>query len=255
MYVARSRRAGGLSLGVDLTPQGHCSFSCVYCQATHPTVRDSRLHVELDVLRTGLVDTLASAQAPELRDLVFAGSGEPTAAPNFGDAVDVILDVCQTARFDRPRRIFTNGRHLDQPHVCAALERWIDAAGEVWVKLDGATDATLEAVNGRKLDAAKHLEGIWQLAQRRELGIQTLLIEGEGLASAESIAEEVIEAVATGLARGARVKEAHLLTLARIPSDPEQAERLRAISDERLESIAQRMRERTGLTVTVYGAY
>jgi wyosine [tRNA(Phe)-imidazoG37] synthetase (radical SAM superfamily) len=255
VYVARSRRARGLSLGIDLTPQGHCSFSCIYCQATHPPPREPNLRVDLDVLRADLVATLASAQAPELRDLVFAGSGEPTAAPNFDEAAGVITEVCRSARFDRPMRIFTNGRHLDQARVCDALEQWVDAGGEIWVKLDGASDATLEAVNGRKLDAAKHLEGLWQFARRREVGIQTMLIEGEGLASAESVAEEVIDAVAAGLARGARVKAAHLLTLARIPSAPEQAERLRAISDERLENLARRMRDRTRLSVTVYGAY
>ncbi|MCL2823954.1 MAG: hypothetical protein FWD57_08185, partial [Polyangiaceae bacterium] len=34
VYSAQSRRAGGLSLGIDLTPNGFCTYSCVYCQAS-----------------------------------------------------------------------------------------------------------------------------------------------------------------------------------------------------------------------------
>jgi wyosine [tRNA(Phe)-imidazoG37] synthetase (radical SAM superfamily) len=245
VYVARSRRAGGLSLGIDLTPHGHCSFSCVYCQASHPPVRDPNLNIDLEVLRDELSKRL---QSEELKDLVFAGSGEPTAALNFDDVVTVILLACR--KFHRPRRIFTNGRHLDRPKVVEALGRWIDSGGEVWVKLDGATDATLRAVNGRTIDAKQHLKGIWNFAQQHPIGIQTMLIEGAGLPRPEDVVEEVAGAIAGQ--RG--VRAIHLLTLAREPSDPVQAERLAAVSKERLEGLGARMRELTGLAVEVFGS-
>jgi wyosine [tRNA(Phe)-imidazoG37] synthetase (radical SAM superfamily) len=254
VYVARSRRAGGLSLGIDLTPHGHCSFSCVYCQASHPPVRDPNLTIDLQRLREELHHRLSSSQATDLRDLVFAGSGEPTAALNFCDVVDVILEVCNKAGFDRPRKVFTNARHLDRDRVTDALVRWIDAQGEVWVKFDGATDATLRAINGRTLDAASHLRGIWSFASRRAIGLQTMLVQGPHIPSPDTVFDEVLRALQDGLTIGAKITAVHLLTLARTPSDPTQAETLFAISTERLEAFAKRMRDQTHLGVTVYGS-
>jgi len=32
VYVVRSRRAGGISIGINLDPQKTCNFDCVYCE-------------------------------------------------------------------------------------------------------------------------------------------------------------------------------------------------------------------------------
>ena len=32
VYVVRSRRSGGLSVGINLDPQQTCNFDCVYCE-------------------------------------------------------------------------------------------------------------------------------------------------------------------------------------------------------------------------------
>lgn len=254
VYVARSRRAGGLSLGVDLTPHGHCSFSCIYCQASHPIIRDPDLRVDVELLRQGLRDRLSSPEASELRDLVLAGSGEPSGAIGFPAALQAIHTVCLETGFDRPRRIFTNGRHFGSPEVAQALSTWIDSGGEVWVKVDGASSETLSLINGRTIDAAAHLSAIWSFARQHPIGVQSLFVEGEGLPSADDVAAGVIEAIGTAVEQGAKVNAVHLLTLARPPSDSSQAARLRPVSAERLEGFASRLRDRTHLSVTIYPA-
>ena len=255
VYVARSRRAGGLSLGVDLTPHGHCSFSCIYCQASHPPIRNPDLRVDVELLRAGLRERLSSPDAPQLRDLVLAGSGEPSGAIGFPAALQAIESVCRETGFDRPRRIFTNGRHLDSPEVAQAFSDWIAGGGEVWVKLDGATSEVLSLVNGRTIDAAAHLGAIWRFARLHPIGVQSMFIEGEGLPPADEVAAGVVEAIGAAVDQGAKLTAVHLLTLARTPSDSVQAARLRPVSAERLEGFASRLRDRSRLPVTIYPAY
>ncbi len=254
VYVARSRRSGGLSLGVDLTPHGHCSFSCIYCQASHPCGAQPDLRVNLDRLRDDLLAQLESPHATELRDLVLAGSGEPSGAVGFPEALALIEQVCRRCGFDRPRRVFTNGRHLRSDAVSAALARWIDSGGEAWFKLDGASDEVLRAINGREIDARSHLAAIWAFARERGIGIQSMLVQGEGLPDVDGVVAGIIEEIATAVASGAKVTAVHLLTLARRPSDEDQAARLRAIPAQRLEEFASMLRTRTRLPVSVYGA-
>lgn len=254
VYTAWSRRSGGLSLGLDLTPQGHCSFSCVYCQASHPPIRNPDLSVDLGRLRNELTNKLRSLGADELRDLVLAGSGEPTSVPNVADALRAIRGVCDDAGFQRPRRIFTNGRHLNRVEIAETLVDWVGWGGEVWVKLDGATEATIEAVNGRRFEVARHLEGIWGLARRCEIGVQTMVVRGPSLPEPAAAVKEVAEAIATGLNGGAKIRELHLITLSRVPSDAAQASVLRAVEAAELRGLAEEMARLTGLSVQAYGA-
>lgn len=254
VYVARSRRSGGLSLGVDLTPQGFCSFSCVYCQASHPPLRRPDLTVQLGQLEQELGARLRSADAAALKDLVLAGSGEPTAVPNFAEALASIERVCSQQSFTQPRRTFSNGRHLSKTEVFSALCAWMQHGGEVWIKLDGATADTIATINRRRFDVSTHLAHIWRLAAQHPVGIQTLVVEGPQLPKPEAVVHEVTDALAAGLSSGAKLREIHLLTLSRVPSEAEQAAALKPVEAAELERLGQAMARRLGLTVRVYPA-
>jgi wyosine [tRNA(Phe)-imidazoG37] synthetase (radical SAM superfamily) len=254
VYVARSRRAGGPSLGIDLTPQGFCSFACVYCQASHPPIKRPELTVDVPALRAELERKLSSALAPSLRDLVLAGSGEPTAATNLAEVVDAVLETIRAARFAGPLRIFTNGRHFSDAAVAESLLRWAREGGEIWVKLDGGTTETLSRMSGRRLDAAMHLEPIWRFAASHALGVQSMLVIGPSLPTPHDVVDEIASALGDGLSRGAKITEVHLLTLSRSPADPERAAALRPVGREELARYATVIRRRTGLAVRVFGA-
>lgn len=254
VYVARSRRSGGLSLGIDLTPDGHCSFSCVYCQASHPVIRNPDLQVDVGRVRDDLLQRLREDRGGELKDIVLAGAGEPTSVPNLGEALEAIQDVCATLHLDLPLRIFTNGRHLGREETRASVARWCERGGEVWVKLDGASEDTLAIVNGRRFDVADHLRTIWSFAREHAIGVQSMLLRGPGIPPVEQVFEEVAGALDQGLASGAKVFAVHLLTLSRLPADERAAEVLDPVGDAELESMADVLRERTGLPVSVFPA-
>lgn len=242
-----------MSLGIDLTPDGHCSFSCVYCQATHPPTRNPDLHVNVARMRDDLILRLRDDRG-ELKDIVLAGSGEPTSVPNLGEALEAIQDVCSTLQLTIPLRVFTNGRHLDRPDVRAAVGRWCDRGGQVWVKLDGATDDTVALINGRRFDVEAHLRALWSFATDHAVGLQTMLLRGPGLPNPARVVDEILGALKAGMATGAKISDLHLLTLSRPPADEQAAVVLQPVPPEELASLAEKIRAETSLSVSVFPA-
>src|SRR5271169_4271065 len=98
VYPVLSRRAGGISIGVNLNPEKYCNFDCVYCQVDRsarggPVLARGDLPqltaeleqmVELVVsgqLFAGPQFATAPAALRRLNDIALSGDGEPTASP------------------------------------------------------------------------------------------------------------------------------------------------------------------------------
>ena len=87
----RSRRLG-LSLGVNMMPASGkiCTFDCIYCEnglnAERPCHEPyNTAAVVLDSLEAKLREMAAEGELPDV--ITFAGNGEPTAAPEFPQAI------------------------------------------------------------------------------------------------------------------------------------------------------------------------
>ncbi len=104
VYPVISRRAGGVSVGINLNPNNACNWQCVYCQVPGLT-RGGPLPIDLGLLGDELDRFLADATAGSfmqqrvaetarhLVDAAFSGNGEPTSANEFPDAVDVVVGI------------------------------------------------------------------------------------------------------------------------------------------------------------------
>src|SRR5258708_32442252 len=67
VYAVVSPRARGLSIGINMNPDKHCNFDCVYCEVNRATPgREPRLDVE--VMSEELEQTLALVQDGQLRE-------------------------------------------------------------------------------------------------------------------------------------------------------------------------------------------
>src|SRR5215468_4848133 len=93
VYAVVSRRARGLSIGVNLNPDKVCNFDCPYCQVDRttpggPSTVDvgalaDELASVLELAQSGAIwkkppfDTVAREKR-RLADVAFAGDGEPT---------------------------------------------------------------------------------------------------------------------------------------------------------------------------------
>ncbi len=170
----------GRSLGIDLLCiNSICSFNCTYCQLGF---------IQLRTLRRGLfvstekvLDDLKKSDWQSADIITFSGSGEPTLALNLGEVIQGVR-----ALTDKPILVLTNGSLLDQPEV----ERDLQGADRVYVKLDAATERTFQLVNRpvKGLTLKKIVDSTAEFRRRHSgyLGIQCMFLrnnlkEFEGL--------------------------------------------------------------------------
>jgi wyosine [tRNA(Phe)-imidazoG37] synthetase (radical SAM superfamily) len=168
VYPVLSRRAEGISIGVNLNRDRFCNFHCVYCQVDRRRLGDSvpldlaLLAQELDTavgqfLSGELFEDSAFRQTPSelrrLNDIAISGDGEPTAQPLFGAAVAAAAEVRKRRGLDELKLVLiTNASLLHQEPVRSALETLDRNHGEIWAKLDAGTEAYYRRVARSAVD-------------------------------------------------------------------------------------------------------
>ena len=259
VYPVVSRRAGGVSVGINLNVNNACNWRCAYCQVegltrgAPPPVDHALLVSELSallqaILHEGYLDRHAPPEARRLVDVAFSGNGEPTSASTFDVCVAQVVAVL--AGFDLvgtlPLRLITNGSLMHRPVVLAGLDALAAAGGEVWFKLDRVGEQTL-AVNGVRLNADRVRKQLDACLSRAPTWVQTCWFQID--AAPPSVGE--LGAYCDFL-RGfsGRLRGVHLYGLAR-PSLQPGAERLSRIAPTDMASIAELIQQKTGLTVQV----
>ncbi|MDL2229722.1 hypothetical protein LJC14_05685, partial [Treponema sp. OttesenSCG-928-L16] len=87
VYPVYSRRAGGLSLGINLFPdKKYCSFDCPYCEV-FPFETD--VEFSPDRMEEDLIAAVREAELKRIpvRDISFSGNGEPNLSPFLEEAL------------------------------------------------------------------------------------------------------------------------------------------------------------------------
>ena len=259
VYPVISRRAGGVSVGINLNPNNACNWRCIYCQVPDlkrggpPPIDLALLERELsDFLRwAGSGDFMATrvpAGARQLVDVAFSGNGEPTSAAEFAEAVAVVerVLVAHDLAGKVIIRLITNGSLLDRKTVQTGIARIGRAAGEGWFKVDAGTSAGLARINGTRVRPELVARRLACCAALAPTWVQTCLFRMDG----EPPAEPELQAWLDLLAPLAPVLAGvHLYSLAR-PSLQKEAPRLGRMEAGWLEETAERIR-RLGLTVRV----
>jgi wyosine [tRNA(Phe)-imidazoG37] synthetase (radical SAM superfamily) len=194
VYAVISSRARGLSLGVNMNPDKKCNFGCAYCEVDRLlSVREGKLDVELMAgeLRKSIAFLQSGklAERPwyhslpkellQLRQVALSGDGEPTLAANFREAVQAVVRVRALGGFFKIV-LYTNGTGLDQQHVLRGLEL-LTKSDEIWIKLDGGTQAFIDKINHPDVPLEKILANILLVGRQRPVVIQSLFpaIHGE----------------------------------------------------------------------------
>ncbi|MBM4368164.1 MAG: radical SAM protein [Deltaproteobacteria bacterium] len=252
IYAVVSRRARGLSIGVNLNPDKACNFDCPYCQVDRtlpggaraidlPRLRDELEHLlglvhRGDLWHTPPFDT-ADPALRRVADIAFAGDGEPTTPPEFPEAARIVRECRDRLAPGVPVRLLTNATMLHLPRVRAALGD-ID---EPWCKLDAGTEAYFRLVDGTKFSFERILANLRDTAARRPIVIQSMFmtLDGEGPTEAE-VDAWVARLVTIG------PREVQVYSVARKPSDP----RVGPLPSDRLAHIASRARD-AGLVAVV----
>ena len=259
IYPVISRRAGGVSVGINLNTNNACNWHCCYCQVPNLT-RGGPPRIDLDLLERELrllLDAVCfgdflEANAPggsrRLVDLAFSGNGEPTSSSEFLAAVECVARVYgdyklrETAKL----RLITNGSFLHRHEVRSGIALLGDLGGEVWFKVDRATPAAIELVNGIRYAPERMRESLLVCAGLADTWVQSCLFAIDDVCMSDAEAEDYLRLIKDV---SQNIKGVLLYGLAR-PSLQSGSERLSRLPEHVLQEFARRI-EKSGATVIV----
>jgi wyosine [tRNA(Phe)-imidazoG37] synthetase (radical SAM superfamily) len=250
VYPVVSRRAGGVSVGINLNPNNACNWRCVYCQVPNlvrgaaPDLDLAQLEAELAAQLEDIVSgDFMPQHVPEgmrrLNDIALSGNGEPTTSHQFADVIEIIAR--QMARFELIGKIklvlITNGSQTYRPAVQAALKRMARLGGEVWFKIDRGDASSIERVNQVKLEPEALARHARMAVECCPTWIQTCMFEWDGQAPNETELAAYLSLIDS--IKG--LQGVLLYTVAREPM-LEEGGRVSALSGPWLEALAERIR-------------
>lgn len=265
VYPVVSRRAGGLSIGINLNPDKACNFDCVYCQVDRsvpPAVRS----VQLDLLRVELEHTIQAAlsgalfadpffggvpiSSRRINDLAFSGDGEPTACPQFVEAVRLAADARLRFALDDVKIVLiTDAAYLDKPRVREGLAVMDSNNGEIWGKLDAGTEEYFRLINRPNVPLQKVLDNLRETAQLRPIVIQSLWMNVHGQPPPDAEIDTFAGHLRDILAAGGRLKLVQVYTIVRRTTEPW----VTPLSDAELARIADRVRAVIEVPIALFG--
>ncbi len=262
VYPVVSRRAAGVSIGVNLNTNHACNWACVYCQVPNlsrggaPPTDLERLRAELDLMLGEVLDghfmeTHVAEDLRRLNDIAFSGNGEPTSADYFEEAVAIAIAALRhRALLGRVKLVvITNGSFAMQPDVQRAFKSMAQAGGEVWFKVDrGRTEDTLR-INQVNLKPELQLKRLAAAAQACPTWIQTCMTAWDGASPNEEEVGAYLDLLRRALAQGIPLQGVLLYSLARPSLQPEAA-RIAALPQAWLENLGRQIAA-LGLAVRV----
>jgi len=262
VYPVLSRRAGGVSVGINLNPNNACNWRCVYCQVPDltrggpPPLDLAQLEAELRQLLHAIVhgDFMTRAVPEDMRrlnDVALSGNGEPTSAAEFSAVVELIGQVL--ADFNLAGKIklvlITNGSLAHKADVQAGLRRMAQLNGEVWFKFDRATRTGLQQVNDSETEPERHYQRLKSVAHLCPTWIQSCMFAFDGAPPSALEIDAWLAMLARAKAEALPLCGVLLYGLAR-PSLQAEAVHLDRLPEDWLRALAARV-EALGWTVRV----
>jgi wyosine [tRNA(Phe)-imidazoG37] synthetase (radical SAM superfamily) len=243
----KSRRLG-VSLGINLLPsdQKWCSFNCIYCECgwtSGGTYRPEGYPArELVSKELEIRLMLMNENQEQLDTITFAGNGEPTIHPSFGEIISDTLALRDRLAPAAGIAVLSNGTMLDDPSVFSALEK-VDLN---ILKIDSANPGTVRVLNqpGEGFSLERMIDNISRFQGRFVL--QTLFVRGTFMGN--SIDNTTAGELAAWLQVVDRLKPQMVMvyTIARDTPSPG----LKKIPLRRLRDIARQVRE-LGIAVQI----
>ncbi|MCO4762952.1 MAG: radical SAM protein [Myxococcales bacterium] len=261
VYPVVSRRAGGVSVGINLNPNHACNFRCVYCQVPN-LVYGKAPEIDLQLLQRELTDFLGhllhgdfmERRVPEgarrLCDIAFSGNGEPTSVIDFEQICDLVATTMDAAGVspEVKLRLITNGSLGHKTHVQRGVARMAQRNGQVWFKFDAGDDDTLAQINNFPGGVERQRRHLRAIASQCETWLQTCVFAWHGKPPSEQQLEAWLSVVADEVELGTPIAGVYLYGIARQSFQPEASE-LSQLSADWLLSYAERITARTGLLV------
>jgi len=254
VYPVVSRRAGGVSVGINLNTNNACNWRCIYCQVpelkrgTAPRVDLALLEQELrsflnELLHGDFMQRRVPEGARRINDIALSGNGEPTSAKEFEQVITLIGKLRQELALPLHIKLvlITNGSLMHRKNVQQGLRKMAQLNGEVWFKVDRASKAGMQRINNTRISLVKVRENLATSIALCPTWLQTCWFMQDGEPPSKQDEDDYLNFLATLLHDNIKPKGVLLYSLARPTLQPE-APKLAALSKQQLEAFATRIR-------------
>lgn len=254
VYPVKSRRAGGLSLGLNVNSDQRCSFDCCYCQVRREAgLEQPNPPVEelLGEVRRFLSEELHQGQwqGLELKDLALAGDGEPTLYKQLPRLLLGLIELRDAFAPQAKLVLFSNGTGLHREDLEPVWPKFFEAKGEVWAKLDFWDQASFWRLHGTGANHRRVMDNLLYLGRQHPLVLQACFFTNElGEEFDPNWLDSWVAQLNWLLGEGMQVAKIQAYTLARAPKDAQ----LIPYGDDEMRRIGDHLRAHTGCKVEVY---
>jgi wyosine [tRNA(Phe)-imidazoG37] synthetase (radical SAM superfamily) len=253
VYPVVSRRAGGVSIGINLNPNNACNWRCVYCQVpdlkrgSAPQLDLVTLEAELrtflhEIVHGDFMQTHVIPEARRINDIALSGNGEPTSAREFAQVIELIGRV--KADYNLPKNLklvlITNGSLVNRPGVQAGVSAMAELNGEVWFKLDSVTREGRQRINNTRMSLMRMRENLRLATRLCPTWLQTCVFQIDGMAPPVAESDAYLSFLERFLNEGEKLKGVLLYGLAR-PSMQREAPRLTKVDQVWMETFSARI--------------
>ena len=253
IYLVRSRRTQGFSVGINTSPSRICNFGCIYCEVDR-TIKGGLFKFKIDVADSQLRKVLTGIQEGSFGDgkikaITLSGDGEPTSLSNFEEVARRIIEIRDGFGLtDAKLVVISNATGLHRETVKKGL-RLIDANnGELWAKLDAGTVDYFKLIAQTRIPFDKILSNILNTSIERFIKIQTCFVNVDDEIPREDEINAYSDRVNHILANGGQISAIQLYTVSRPPAESY----VTALADDQMDKIAQRLRENIAVSIEVH---
>lgn len=262
VYPVISRRAGGLSLGINLFPERKiCSYDCPYCEVpsfSNPGngLAPGDVRRALEAFLDGPWRDIESSIG--LKDISISGNGEPTLSPLLGEALYAgreAIEICGLIRTTKLVLITNSSGFLREEIRNALTDFYADFPFEIWAKLDGGTETLHAQLSRSSFSYREILEGLLEFSQAVPITLQTMVLEDVRTHDALFDCQAYAESIQAIIERGGHLSAIQLYTVARPPAEswvaPLSDETLMAYT-RKLSFLLESQKDKNRLTPRIY---
>ena len=259
IYSVISRRAGGLSIGVNLNVNNACNWQCIYCEIPNLT-RGLPPPIELDVLEDELrfflheiihgdyMEKNVAIEDRHLKDIAFSGNGEPTSAEEFPQVILIVKKILEEFNLLHKIkiRLITNGSLMHKESVLEGIQVLAKMNGEVWFKVDTALEESTKVINQVNIKPQQAIDRLKRCSEICPTFVQTCIFTIDNKEPNNKEIDAYIKLIDSAKKS---IKGVHLYGIARPSMQPE-AYRLGRVNINVLENIADQLHN-NGIESTV----
>ena len=259
IYSVISRRAGGLSIGVNLNVNNACNWQCIYCEIPNLT-RGSPPPIELDVLEDELrfflheiidgdyMEKNVAIEDRHLKDIAFSGNGEPTSAEEFPQVILIVKKILEEFNLLHKIkiRLITNGSLMHKESVLEGIQVLAKINGEVWFKVDAGLEESTKVINQVNIKPQQAIDRLKHCSEICPTFVQTCIFTIDNKEPNNKEIDAYIKLIDSAKKS---IKGVHLYGIARPSMQPE-AYRLGRVNINVLENIADQLHN-NGIESTV----